>query len=87
MASGKYVELEALTLPFKKHFSVYSNQLGLIHNKIFESVAKYHLHGAGAEAACLKGTLEEAGQDNLIMPLIESAPHIMEMLQSFPRLK
>ncbi len=81
MASRKYVELEALTVHFKKYFSIYNNQLGLIYNKIFESVAKYHLYGASAGAACLEDTLKEAAQDKLIMPFVESAPHILELLQ------
>ncbi|ATW25804.1 hypothetical protein DCMF_14440 [Candidatus Formimonas warabiya] len=42
MLSGKYLELEVLTESFQEHFAIYNNQLGFIHNGIFEAVAKYH---------------------------------------------
>lgn len=81
MASKKYEKLEALTGQFRKYFSLYSNQLGLIHNKIFEAAAKCHLYGAGIGAAILEAALSEARLDNLVMPFVESSPHITEMLQ------
>ena len=81
MASKKYAKLDALTGQFKKHFSQYSNQLGLIHNKIFESVAKCNLAGTETGAAILEATLNEARADRLIMPFVESAPHIIGMMQ------
>lgn len=81
MASKKYAKLDALTGQFKKYFSIYSNQLGLIHNKIFESVAKCNLSGTDTGAAVLEAALNEARADRLVMPFVESAPHIMGMLQ------
>lgn len=81
MASKKYEKLDALAGEFKKFFSVYSNQLGLIHNQIFEAAAKCHLCGAPAGAAVLEAALNEARLDNLVMPFVESAPHISGMLQ------
>jgi len=81
MASKKYAKLDALTGQFKKYFSLYSNQLGLIHNKIFESVAKCNLSGTDAGAAVLEAALNEARADRLVMPFVESAPHIMEMMK------
>ncbi len=82
MASGKYEKLEALTGEFRKFFSLYSNQLGLIHNKIFEAAAKCHLYGTSTGAAVLEAALKVARVDNLVMPFVESAPHIMDMLRS-----
>jgi len=81
MASGKFMELEALTVPFKKCFALYSNQLGHIYNKIFESVAKYQLRGTGVGVAFLELALKEAEPDRLVIPFVESAVHIWEMLQ------
>jgi hypothetical protein len=40
-----YVKLEMLTESFEEYFSVFSNQLGFIHNSIFKAVAKYNLYG------------------------------------------
>lgn len=81
MASKKYAKLEALTIHFKKYFTLYSNQLGLIYNKIFESVAKCNLYGTSVGANVLEDVLNETRPDKLVMPFVESAPHIMGMLQ------
>ncbi|MDD3705473.1 MAG: LuxR C-terminal-related transcriptional regulator [Clostridiaceae bacterium] len=81
MASKEYEKLGALTGQFKYYFSLYSNQLGLIHNKIFEAAAKCHLYGTGVGAAILEAALSEARLDNLVMPFVESSPHITGMLQ------
>ena len=81
MASKKYEKLDALTGEFRKFFSLYSNQLGLIHNRIFEAAAKCHLYGTRTGAAVLEAALNEARLDNLVMPFVESAPHITGMLQ------
>jgi LuxR family maltose regulon positive regulatory protein len=81
MASEKYEKLEALTGEFKKFFSLYSNQLGLIHNQILEAAAKCHIYGTRTGAAVLEAVLKVARLDNLVMPFVESAPHIMDMLQ------
>jgi len=81
MASKKYEKLEALTGQLKKCFSIYSNQLGMIHNQIFEAAAKCNLYGTIEGATVLKIALNEARADNLIMPFVENSPHIMGMLQ------
>jgi LuxR family maltose regulon positive regulatory protein len=85
MASGKFIELDTLILKFKKHFSIFSNQLGLIYTKIFEAAAKYQLQGASIGATYLEIALTEAEQDGLVMPFVESATHIEEMLQMLSR--
>ena len=81
MASKKYIELEALTAEFEKNFSLYSNQLGFIHNGIFMAAAKCKLYGVAVGSAVLAAVLNEARADRLVMPFVESAPHILEMLQ------
>ncbi|HYE82862.1 MAG TPA: LuxR C-terminal-related transcriptional regulator [Clostridia bacterium] len=85
MASKKYMKLEALTGQFKEYFSIYSNQLGFIHNRIFEAAARYGLYGTDAGAAVLEAALNEARADNIVMPFVESSPHIMGMLQLITR--
>ncbi|WHH60958.1 LuxR C-terminal-related transcriptional regulator [Petroclostridium sp. X23] len=82
MASKKYAKLEVLTRQFKKYFSLYNNRLGFIHNQIFEAVAKCNLYGIDTGTAVLEAALNEAWADRLIMPFVESAPHIIVMLQS-----
>lgn len=77
----KYAKLEALTSHFQKIFSLYNNRLGFIHNQIFEAAAKCNLDGKEAGAAVLATALNEARPDKLVMPFVESAPHILAMLQ------
>jgi LuxR family maltose regulon positive regulatory protein len=82
MASKRYAELEVKAAQFDGYFSEYSNQLGLIHNGIFKAAAAFHLSGMTAGVPLLQKVLEEAAQDQIIMPFVEAAPHISEMLLS-----
>lgn len=81
MSLKKYAKLEALISHFKEFFSLYNNRLGLIYNQIFDAAAKGSLYGTEAGAAVLETALNEARKDMLVMPFVESAPHILEMLQ------
>lgn len=81
LASGKYAELEARIEQFEKYFNVYRNRLGLIHNRIFEAAARFHLYGPEDGAAVLAAAMTEAQADWLIMPFAENAPHIMGMIK------
>ncbi len=85
MASKNYLKLEALTGQFEKAFSVFSNRLGFIHNLIFKAVSLCNLSGTSTGTAVLEAALNEARIDNIIMPFVESAPHIIEMLQLIVR--
>lgn len=81
LASGQYAELEARTEQFEKYFSVYSNRLGLIHNRIFEAAARGHLYGLKEGIAVLRTALIDAQSDDLVLPFAENSPHIIEMLR------
>ncbi|MDP4093420.1 MAG: LuxR C-terminal-related transcriptional regulator [Bacillota bacterium] len=81
MLSRNYVELEILTESFQEYFSVFSNQLGFIHNNIFEAVAKYHLYGLKEGVTALENALEKGQADYIIMPFIENGPRILDMLK------
>lgn len=85
MALKNYTKLEVLTGQFEKAFSVFSNRLGFIHNLIFKAVALCNLSETSTGAAILETALKEARIDNIIMPFVESAPHIIEMLQLIVR--
>jgi LuxR family maltose regulon positive regulatory protein len=82
MVSKRYVELEVLSESFREHFSTFSNQLGFIHNQIFEVVAKHHLYGMAAGTAALQEALSQARADDIVMPFAENAPHLMDMLKA-----
>jgi ATP-dependent transcriptional regulator len=81
MAAKHYAELEALTEQFDGYFSIYSNRLGFIHNGIFRAVARFRLYGMEAGLPALKNVIREAAADGIIMPFIEAAGDLLEMLQ------
>lgn len=81
MLSKNYIELEVLTESFHERFSIFSNQLGFIHNLIFKAVAKYRLYGIQEGMKALELALSEGQADNIIMPFVEYAPHILDMLK------
>lgn len=81
MVSKRYEELDVLTEQFDENFSAYSNQLGFIHNGILKATAKFKLYGLDAGTPFLEAILQEARHDNIVMPFIEAAPFITEMLQ------
>ncbi|MDD3167836.1 MAG: LuxR C-terminal-related transcriptional regulator [Eubacteriales bacterium] len=85
MASKKYARLEVLSREFKKIFSIYSNQLGFLYNKIFEAAARCNLYGIPSGADVLEAALKEARCDWLVMPFVECAPHIMSMLEQITK--
>ncbi len=85
LALGKYAELEARIEQFEAYFSVFSNRLGLIHNRIFEASARSHLYGPQNGMPFLKAALLEAEDDNLVLPFAESAPHILGMLKQIAK--
>ncbi|MEA4847191.1 MAG: LuxR C-terminal-related transcriptional regulator [Clostridiaceae bacterium] len=81
LALEKYAELEARIEQFEEYFSVFSNRLGLIHTRIFEAAARCRLYGLNDGAAVLEVVLSEAQADHLVLPFVENAPYILEMLK------
>ncbi|MBU4437935.1 MAG: LuxR C-terminal-related transcriptional regulator, partial [Firmicutes bacterium] len=81
-ASRNFVKLEVLAESFVEYFSLYHNQLGFIHNGIFDAIAKYHLYGMAAGVNALEMALAEARPDDIVMPFVENAVHLIEMLKN-----
>ncbi|MGB8452660.1 MAG: LuxR C-terminal-related transcriptional regulator [Anaerocolumna sp.] len=81
LALGKYDELEPRIEQFEEYFSVFSNRLGLIHNRIFEAATRFHLYGPEDGASVLEAALDEAQADSLVLPFAENTLHIMGMLK------
>ncbi|MBP8031279.1 MAG: LuxR family transcriptional regulator [Acetobacterium sp.] len=80
-ASRNYLKLEILAESFVEYFAIYHNQLGFIHNGIFNAIAKYHLNGLEAGILALNKTLSEAHLDGIILPFVENAPDLIEMVR------
>lgn len=81
MLSKNYIKLEMLTESFDEYFSIYKNQLGYIHNGIFKAVAKYNLYGIEEGVSALEAVLDMAKADNIIMPFVENAWYIIDMMR------
>lgn len=82
LLSKNYIALEVLTETLQERFDLFSNRLGFIHNHIFRAIAKFHVDGMKEGVAALEYALAEAQEDGIIMPFVENAPHIMNMLKA-----
>lgn len=74
------LQLEMLTETLMQHFSVFHNHLGFLHNRIFEAVAKYRLHGIEEGCMVLRQALDMVREDHIILPFAEYAPAIIDMM-------
>ncbi|HWP79090.1 MAG TPA: LuxR C-terminal-related transcriptional regulator, partial [Candidatus Acidoferrum sp.] len=81
LLSRDYVRLEMLTEEFASYFSVFHNQLGFLHNKIFEAVAKYWLYGMEKGLAALNDALDMAREDHIVLPFAEYGPDLLDMMR------
>ena len=81
LLSKNYIQLEILTETFPQYFSILSNQLGFLHNQIFEAAAKYRLYGMAAGCAALRKALEMAREDHIVLPFAEYAPAVIDMMR------
>lgn len=81
MLSENWVKLEILCESCKEKLSQMQNRLGLIHNAILESVAKYKLYGKEAGISVLLPMLKEAQTDWILLPFAENADYLIPMLE------
>lgn len=81
LLAKNYLELEMLTEAFDEHFSLFNNQLGFIHNRIYEAAAKYRLYGEEKGCAALRKVLDMGQADHIILPFAENAPTIINMMR------
>lgn len=81
LLSGNYTVLEMLTEDLHEQFSLFHNQLGFLHNRVFNAVAKYRLYGTEKGFAVLEAALAEAEPDGIVLPFAENASYIMDMLR------
>jgi len=80
LLSGNYLKLEILCEDFKVRFNKFHNQLGIIHNTIYEAAAKYNLYGIECGVETLIPALADAQKDLIIMPFAENADYILPIL-------
>ncbi len=82
LLAKNYIELEMLSASFDSPGSPYTHLLGLLHNQILNSIAKYHLYGLAEGCASLKKALEIGRSDHIILTFAEYAGSIHSMMQS-----
>ncbi|WP_303871180.1 LuxR C-terminal-related transcriptional regulator [Acetobacterium wieringae] len=80
VAAGDFIKLEMLAETFVEYFSIYHNQLGLIHNGIFKAIASFKLEGVDVGQQVLKQTLVNAEMDGIILPFLENAENLLPIL-------
>lgn len=86
LLSKNYIELEMLTEALTQYFSIFNNQLGFLHNIIFDAAAKYRLYGMEKGCAALKKALDIGRPDHIILPFGENAPAILDMVRLLSKL-
>jgi len=82
LLSENWVKLEVLCDSFRREFDQCHNQIGLLHNSIYEAVAKYNLYGKEEGLKALLPALKEAQLDGILFPFVENADFLMPMLRS-----
>ncbi len=85
LLSKNYIRLETLIEEFKQYFDLFRNQLGFLHNRIFDAAAKYNLYGMEAGCAALREAFDEARADRIILPFAEYAPAIIDIVRHLVR--
>lgn len=81
LLSKDYIRLEILTEESEQYFSIFQNQLGFLHNRILRAAAKCRLYGMEAGSAELRGALDEARADHIVLPFAEYAPDILDIVR------
>lgn len=80
-----YIRLEAECEMAQRQFERYHYQLGRLHNYLCLAVARQHLQGLEAGCTILKKALEIGQADNIVMPFVENALYISQMLEHLRR--
>jgi LuxR family maltose regulon positive regulatory protein len=80
LLSENWVKLEVLCESFKESYEAFHNQLGILHNSVYEAIAKAKLYGMKKGISLLLTALREAKKDGIILPFAENADFILPML-------
>lgn len=81
LLQGDAIRLDAQCETAMPSLQRFENRLGLLHNLIHQSVAKRQLQGLDAGLPALQRALEQAERDAVVMPFVENAPAIIELLR------
>ncbi len=85
MLSHNWTQLNVVCQRAKTEYQIFHNQLGLLHNAIYEAKAAYHLSGMQSALKILLPALQEAEMDGIILPFAEHAEYVLPMLYKIRR--
>lgn len=80
MLEQNWSQLEIFCEKFREDYNVFHNQLGFLHNAIFEAAAKYKLYGMESGLVVFVPALQEAKQDGIVLPFAEHCDYVLPML-------
>jgi LuxR family maltose regulon positive regulatory protein len=85
LAAGEYVKLCGTAEAARQTASKYPYLLGMIYSDIYLSAAYHGLSREDKATACLASALDAAMPDNILMPFVENAGYIMDLLMRLSR--
>jgi LuxR family maltose regulon positive regulatory protein len=85
LLEGRYIQLEAMCEGFTEYYGFLHNQLGLLHNAVYLSIAKCHLYGREAGSSALIPAILEAQTDGIVMPFVENAEYLLPLLEEITK--
>jgi LuxR family maltose regulon positive regulatory protein len=80
LLTENWIKLEVMCESFKEYYSIFHNQLGFLHNEIYNAIAKHNLYGMEAGKAALQNALAMGAADGILMPFAESCNFILPVL-------
>jgi LuxR family maltose regulon positive regulatory protein len=80
LQTERLVKLEVLCDQMREAFSVFSNQLGLLHMHLLRAAAVCRLYGTAAAMPALRAAVEIGREDAILLPFGEYSPHILDVL-------
>ena len=80
MLTEHWKELLTQCEKFAELYGTFHNQLGLLHNAVYQAAASYHLYGEKAGCAVLLPALLDAQKDGIVMPFVENAGAVLPLL-------
>ena len=81
LLGGEYLKLASLCELMLMLYGESGNQLGILYTCVYQSIAQFHLHGAGAAGKALAEALLLGQADNIILPFAENACYIAGFLE------
>lgn len=80
-----YIELEIHVEIMLESYLKKGHIFALLFAYIFDSIAKYNIYGIDSAKKSLQKAIDYAKEDNIIMPFVELAPHILPIIKELEK--